>query len=455
MLEIIEAINGILWGPIMLVVLLGTGIYYAFITRFIQIRKFGRAFKQVFGGAFQRQKPDEKGELSSFQALTTSIAAQIGTGNLAGVATAIASGGPGAVFWMWISAFFGMSTIFGEAVLAQKFRSKRDGVVVGGPAYYISDGLGSKWLAGFFAIAIIFALGFMGNMVQSNSIGLAVNNAFNVPQISVGIAIALLVGAIIIGGVQRIGKVTEYLVPIMAFFYLLGGITIVVLNINEVIPAFRSIFVAAFNPQAVGGGILGATIKEAFRYGIARGIFSNEAGLGSTPHAHAIADVKHPAQQGMVAMVAVFIDTGLICTLTALIILVSGADYTSLTGAVLTQQAFANGLSSTFGPSFLAVALFFFAFSTIISWYFFAESNIRFLFGKAGIRPFQILVLIFVVIGTSLKVDLVWAMADMFNGLMILPNLIAVLALSGLVVKVLKDYENNFIDGDNTNRKIS
>ncbi|MGR6837531.1 alanine/glycine:cation symporter family protein [Syntrophomonas erecta] len=445
MLSIAESINDVLWGPIMLFLLLGTGVYYTLRTRFIQVRKFGQAYRQVFGGAFKKEAADEEGELSSFQALTTSIAAQVGTGNLAGVATAIASGGPGAIFWMWVSAFFGMSTIFGEAVLAQKFRTRREGVVVGGPAYYISEGLGQHWLAVFFAIAIILALGFMGNMVQSNSIAVAVNTAFGIPKLAAGFLVAILVAAIIIGGVKRIGQVTQYLIPIMAFFYFLGGIVIIFLNLDQVGPAFRSIFVAAFNPQAIGGGLLGVSVREAFRYGVARGIFSNEAGLGSTPHAHAVADVKHPAQQGLVAMMAVFIDTALICTMTALIILVSGADYTKSTGAVLTQIAFAQGFGAGFGPSFLAIALFFFAFSTILGWYFFAESNVRFLFGKKALRIFQLLVLLFVIFGTTLEVPLVWELADVFNGLMIIPNLIAVLGLSGIAMAVLRDYETGWI----------
>lgn len=443
MLAVIESINSILWGPIMLVLLLGTGVYFTFRMRFLQVRKFKAAFKRVFGGAFKKNEHD-KGGLSSFQALTTSIAAQIGTGNIAGVATAIASGGPGAVFWMWMSAFFGMATIFGEAVLAQKFRTKKDGVVVGGPAYYISEGLGLKWLAVFFSVAIILALGFMGNMVQSNSIAVAMNNAFGVSQLTVGIVVAILTALIIIGGIKRIGKVTEYLVPVMATFYLLGGLIILCMNLTEILPAFRDIFVGAFNPHAVGGGILGAGVKEAFRYGVARGIFSNEAGLGSTPHAHAVADVQHPAQQGLVAMIAVFIDTIVVCTMTALVILVTKADYLSSTGAVLAQKAFATGFGNSIGPAFLAISLFFFAFSTVIGWYFFAEANVRYLFGKKLILPFQILVLGFVIFGTYLKVDLVWAMADLFNGLMIIPNLIAVLALSGLVIKILADYETDF-----------
>jgi len=440
---LIDTLNNILWGPVMLVLLLGTGVYYAIRTRFIQIRKFRRAWKTVFGGAFKKANT-EAGGLSSFQALTTSIAAQIGTGNLAGVATAIAAGGPGAIFWMWVSAFFGMSTIFAEAVLAQKYRGKREGVIVGGPAFYISEGLGSRPLAIFFAIAIILALGFTGNMVQSNSIAVAAQNAFGISRTVIGILVAALVAAIIIGGVKRIGRVTEYLVPIMALFYIVGSLIIILLNLPGIIPALRDIVVGAFNPQAVGGGVLGASIREAFRFGIARGIFSNEAGLGSTPHAHAVAKVAHPAQQGMVAMIAVFIDTIIICTMTALVILATNTDYTASTGAVLTQNAFASTFGSVVGPKFLAVALFFFAFSTVIAWYFFAESNVRFLFGRKMILPFQILVLAFVIVGTNLKVDLVWSLADFFNGLMIIPNLIAVLALSGVVLKVLKDFEEDF-----------
>ncbi|SHH37393.1 amino acid carrier protein, partial [Thermosyntropha lipolytica DSM 11003] len=288
LLVLVGKLNSILWGPIMLVILLGTGIYYTIRTNFIQIRFLKQAFRQVFGNAFKDRDSKKEG-LSSFQSLTTAIAAQVGTGNIVGVATAIAAGGPGAIFWMWVSAFFGMSTIFSEAVLAQKFKTTRDGAVVGGPAYYISQGLGQKWLAVIFAICIVLALGFMGNMVQANSIAVSINNAFGINQLYAGIAVALLVGAVIIGGVKQIGKVTEILVPFMAIIYILGGLIVIILNIEVLLPAFKMIFVGAFSPQSVGGGVLGATIKEAFRYGIARGIFSNEAGLGSTPHAHAIA----------------------------------------------------------------------------------------------------------------------------------------------------------------------
>jgi len=444
MLAVVESINSVLWGPIMLVLLLGTGVYFTFRMNFPQIRKFGAAFKRLFGNAFKKDKNGDKGSLSSFQALTTSIAAQIGTGNVAGVATAIASGGPGAVFWMWMSAFFGMATIFGEAVLAQKFKTNKDGIVVGGPAYYISEGLHMRWLAVIFSICIILALGFMGNMVQSNSMAVAMNNAFGFNKTAVGIVIAILAALIIIGGIKRIGQLTEYLVPFMAAFYIIGGLIILFMNASEILPAFRDIFVGAFNPSAVGGGILGTGVKEAFRYGVARGIFSNEAGLGSTPHAHAVANVQHPAQQGLVAMTAVFIDTIIVCSMTALVILTTKVDYLGSTGAVLAQNAFAAGFGDSVGPAYLAITLFFFSFTTIIGWYFFAEANVRFLFGKRLIRPFQILVLCFVVFGTSLEVPLVWALADLFNGLMIIPNLFALLALSGLVIKILANYEDDF-----------
>lgn len=439
-LALVESLNSILWGPIMLVLLLGTGIYFTIRTKFIQIRFFKQAWRQVLGNAYKDSDSKQEG-LSSFQSLTTAVAAQVGTGNIVGVATAIAAGGPGAVFWMWISGFFGMSTIFSEAVLAQKFKTTRDGAVVGGPAYYISQGLGQKWLAVIFAICIIFALGFMGNMVQANSIAISINNAFGINQTLVGIIVALMVGAVILGGVKQIGKVTEVLVPFMALFYIAGGLVVIIFNIENLLPALKMIVIGAFSPQSIGGGVLGATIREAFRYGIARGIFSNEAGLGSTPHAHAIARVNHPAEQGFVAMVGVFIVTGVICTMTALVILTAEADYTQATGAILSQMAFANAFGAWFGPKFLAVALFFFAYSTLLGWYYFAETNVRFLFGAKPINIFKIIVLCIIAFGSTLEVKLVWALADFFNGLMIIPNLIGVLGLSAIAISIFKEYE--------------
>lgn len=446
-LDYVSSFNEVLWGPFILIPLLvGTGVFYTIRLGFVQKYVF-RAFKQVFGNAFKGGKADSEG-MSSFQALATAVAAQVGTGNLAGVATAIVAGGPGAIFWMWVSAIFGMGTNFAEAVLAQKYKTKVEGQVVGGPAYYISQGIKSKFLAGFFAVAIIFALGFMGNMVQSNSIVSTISHlipgdmdlgGISMKNLLIGVAVAAMVGFIIIGGISRLASFTEKIVPVMALLYIIGGLVVIFLNYDQVIPAFESIFVGAFNPQALGGGLLGVTVARVIRFGVARGLFSNEAGMGSTPHAHAVAKVDHPVDQGMVALVGVTIDTLIICTLTALIILTSGALETGTNGAVLTQTAFDITMGQA-GKVFLAVSLFFFALSTIIGWSFFAESNVRYLFGEKGVKPFKALVVIFVVVGANLEVDLVWQMADTLNGMMVFPNLIAILILSPQVVELVKDY---------------
>ncbi|MBW9144267.1 sodium:alanine symporter family protein [Clostridium sp. CM027] len=440
-LSIIKGINGVLWGYVLIFLLCGTGIYFTMTLKFVQVRKFKDAFKKTFGGAKFGNKAGKDG-MSSFQAMTTSIAAQVGTGNLAGAATAIASGGPGAIFWMWLSAFFGMATIFAEAVLGQKYKQTVDGEVTGGPAYYISKGLGSKKLAAFFSVTIIIALGFIGNMVQSNSISAAISPNTNI-RIIIGVIVAALAGMIFIGGVGRIAAFTEKVVPFMAIFYILGSLGIIIVNFANLGPAFKMIFVGAFNPKAATGGLIGVGVKEAMRYGIARGLFSNEAGMGSTPHAHAVAKVNHPTEQGLVAIVCVFIDTFIILTLTALVILTTGALDGKTTGIALTQKAFSNGMGSLGGP-FVAIALFFFAFSTIVAWYFFGEANVKYLFGKKALTTYRGLVLVFIVLGAALKVDLVWELADTFNGLMVIPNLIALLGLGALVKKTLKNYENDF-----------
>ncbi|SEG01550.1 alanine or glycine:cation symporter, AGCS family [Caloramator fervidus] len=440
MLEFVKGINSILWGYVLIFLLCGTGVYYTFLLKGVQVRRFKDGFKRVFGNITLKGEKAGKEGMSSFQALATAIAAQVGTGNLAGAATAIASGGPGAIFWMWLSAFFGMSTLFSEAVLAQVFKDKVEDEVTGGPAYYIKKGLGSNVLAYFFSISIILALGFMGNMVQSNSIGAAFYNSFGIKPIYVGIILAIIAGFIFIGGIKRIASVTEKVVPIMAVFYIVGGLIVILLNIDSLIPAFKMIFLGAFNPKAATGGIIGATVKEAVRYGVARGLFSNEAGMGSTPHAHAVAKVNHPVEQGVVGIISVFIDTFVILTLTALVILTTGSIETKATGIKLTQEAFIRGMGPL-GGTFVAIALLFFAFSTIIGWYFFGEANVKFLFGKKGLMPYRILVVIFIALGTALEVPLVWELADFFNGLMVIPNLIALLALSKVVKKYLEDYE--------------
>ena len=450
--NIVAVVNDVLWNKylVLLFLLLGSGIFFTFRTGFVQIRKFGEGMRLVFGNISLKGKAAGKEGMSSFQALATAIAAQVGTGNVAGCASALVAGGPGAVFWMWVSAFFGMATIYGEAVLAQKFRQvSEDGTVSGGPLYYIRaafKGALGKFMAGFFAVAIILALGFMGNMVQSNSIGDAFYTAFGTPKIVTGICVAAVSAFIFLGGVKRIASITEKLVPVMAVLYIIGSLIAIVMNAGNILPAFRSIFVGAFSPQAVMGGVVGVTIKEAVRFGVARGLFSNEAGMGSTPHAHAMANVAKPQDQGAVAMIGVFIDTFIVLTMTAMVILTSGmlgttgADGQMLTATGLAQAAFNHSFGS-FGNAFVAICLLFFAFSTIVGWYFFGEANIKALFGgsKKATAIYGVIALAFIVVGSVQKVALVWDMSDMFNGLMVIPNLLAVLVLSGMVAKFAKD----------------
>lgn len=449
MLEgIVNSVNSILWDYILIFGLVGIGFYCSIRLGFPQITRFNVAIKHVFGGVFKKEESKE-GSMSSFQALATSIAAQIGTGNIAGVATAIVLGGPGAIFWMWISAFFGMSTIFVEATLAQKYRERsEDGQLVGGPAYYIKNGIGSKALASFFSIAIIIALGFIGNMVQSNSIASAVSTAFNIPQIIVGVIIAIFAGLIFIGGMKRIASFAELVVPIMAAIYIFGAISLIIMFRENFIPVMQSIFAGAFNTSAVVGGAAGTGIKQAIRFGVARGLFSNEAGMGSTPNSHAVADVNHPAEQGLSAIVAVFIDTVLVCTATAVVILATGADKSGAVGVGITQEAFRIAFGPL-GEKFLAICLTFFAFTTVIGWYYFGENNVRFLFkNKSSIKIYQLAILGFIVLGSYQQVDLVWSLADMFNGIMVIPNLIAIFMLFKESKTILSDYEDQVARGE-------
>ena len=445
--DLVLTIQHYLSDYVLIIALLGGGIWFTFKLGFIQVRGFGEGMRRTFGGLFSKKGNADKDGMSSFQALATAIAAQVGTGNIAGAATALAIGGPGAIFWMWIAAFLGMATIFGEAVLAQKYKQVgSDGEITGGPVYYIRaafKGTFGKVLAGIFAVLIILALGFMGNAVQSNSIAAAFHTAFGVPQAAVGVVVALIALFVFVGGMQRIAKVTETIVPIMAAFYILGALIVIIYNYKNIPYAFQAIVVGAFNPSAVSGGAVGATLKLALTKGVARGLFSNEAGMGSTPHAHAVAKVDHPVEQGFVAMIGVFIDTFIVLNLTAFVIITTKSIPSGKTGAELSQYAFST-LYGQGGDIFIAICMFFFAFSTIIGWYFFGQANIKYLFGPKAVKVYSVLVAVCVVLGSLAQVDLVWNMADCFNSMMVIPNFIGLIVLSGTIKKLHDDYYQNF-----------
>ena len=456
---IVCKINEYLSNYILVFLLVGVGLWYSIKTRFVQVRCFGEGMRKVFGNLKLKGDRHDSG-MSSFQALATAIAAQVGTGNIVGASGAILTGGPGAIFWMWVIAFFGMATIYAEATLAQKTRIvDPDGTVRGGPVYYITTafkgGFG-KFLAGFFAVAIVLALGFMGCMVQSNSIGSTMNAAFGIPTWVSGVILVIICAIIFLGGVQRLASVTEKIVPIMAAIFLLGGLAVLVARITYIPATFAMIFKYAFQPQAIIGGGFGYAIKTAISQGAKRGLFSNEAGMGSTPHAHAQANVAHPHDQGVVAMIGVFIDTFVVLTLNALVIISTlytadgpladcgaAAASTTLTKANLAQTAFGTVFGEKFGAMFVAVCLFFFAFSTVLSWNLFGKINANYLFGKKNPRRctvvYSIIALVFVFIGTLASNDLVWELTDMFNNLMVIPNAIALFALTGMVVAMCKE----------------
>lgn len=450
LLSMVDSVNDVLWNVVLILLLCGTGIYYTIRLKFIQVRKFTEGFKLVFGSISLKGKKGSQGEMTTFQSVATAIAAQVGTGNLTGAATALIGGGPGAIFWMWLSAFFGMATIYAEAALAQEYRTKKDGEITGGPIYYIQaafQGTFGKALAAVFAVFIILALGFMGNMVQSNSIGSAFSEVFtsrniNIPPVTIGIALALVAAFIFIGGTTRLASVVEKIVPIMAGIYIVGSLIVILSNITMVPEAFRQIIVGAFQPSAVLGGAAGVTVKHAIRFGVARGLFSNEAGMGSTPHAHARATAENPHKQGLAAMISVFIDTFIILNLTVFSVLTTGALGSGKEGTALTQYAFSTVFGG-FGDIFVACCLLFFAFSTILGWHFFGAINVKYLFGQKGMKVYSLLVVLFIVIGSSLKVNLVWSLADFFNGLMVIPNALALLALGGIVMKICKTYGSN------------
>lgn len=450
-LSFVQTLNSYLSDYILMILLIGTGIFFTVRTRFVQVRCFSEGMKKVFGNiSFKGKK--QKGGLSSFQALTAAVAAQVGTGNLVGACGAILVGGPGAIFWMWVIAFFGMATIYAEAVLAQKTRViNHDGTISGGPVYYIKTafkGKLGKFLAGFFAVACILALGFMGSMVQSNSISSACSSAFGIPTWVVGIIIAVVAAFIFIGGVQRLGAVTEKMVPVMAVLYIVGSLVVICVRFKYIPETFAMIFKYAFMPDAIIGGSIGFALKQAVSQGAKRGLFSNEAGMGSTPHAHAMANVEKPHDQGVVAMIGVFIDTFVVLTLTALVVIstlyagggiLADGVQEGVDKSNMVQLAFSSVFGDVAGSGFVAVCLLFFAFSTIISWNLFGRINMEYLFGKRSNLIYSILAIIFVFLGSVLSNDLVWELTDTFNQLMVIPNVIAIVALSGLVAKEAKN----------------
>ena len=446
LLNVVKTINMYLSDYILIILLVGTGIFFTLRTRFVQVRCFGEGVRKVFGD-FNLRGGKQQGGLSSFQALTTAIAAQVGTGNIIGACGAILTGGPGAIFWMWIIAFFSMATIYAEATLAQQTRIvKEDGTVLGGPVYYIKKAFPNafgKFLAGFFAVATILALGFMGCMVQSNSIGETCNTAFGIPTWVIGLIVAAVAAIVFLGGVQRIAAVTEKLVPFMAILYIIGGLILLICRAPYIPETFGMIFKYAFQPDAIIGGGIGYALKTAISQGAKRGLFSNEAGMGSTPHAHAMANVKDPHDQGIVAMIGVFLDTFVVLNITALVVISTlyAGDGVLAAGAAdgvsksnMAQLAFGGVFGTGLGNAFVAICLLFFAFSTILSWNFFGKVNMEYLFGKKGVVVYSVIAIVFIFLGSILSNDLVWELTDMFNQLMVLPNSIALFALSGMII---------------------
>lgn len=446
--DLVSKLADFAWGPIMIVLLVGTGVVLSLGTKFVQFRKLGLAFKLIFS-----KNTGNDGDITPFQALMTSLAATIGTGNIAGVASAIAAGGPGAVFWMWITAAFGGATKFGEALLAIKYRTTNEnGEKSGGPMYYIEYGMKEKfggnwkWLGVLFALFGMVASFGIGNMVQANSVAEAVKISMNIPAVVTGIVIALATALVIVGGIKNIGRVADKIVPTMAIIYVIGALIVIFSNVSAIPEAFKMIFSGAFSAKAVGGGLLGTVI----RYGVARGVFSNEAGLGSAPIAHAASTNNDPVVQGIIGSLGSFLDTIVVCTMTALVILTSGlvkigsegllSVKDGLKGAALTTEAFNTSMPG-FGGLIVSIGLIFFAFSTILGWYYYGSKCLEYLAGVKAVKFYKIVFILLVFVGSIQSIDLVWNLSDAFNGLMAIPNLIALLSLSPLIFMMTRDYD--------------
>ena len=441
MYDILNYVSGFIWGPFTLILILGTGIFLSLGLKGFTLTYIAVAFKQLFS----KEEDSSSGEISSFQSLTTALSATVGTGNIAGVATAIFVGGPGAIFWMWVSAVFGMATKFAEAFLAIKYREKNElGETIGGPMYYIKNGLTSKFIvfAYLFATAgMIAALG-IGNGVQVNSVSQVINNEFGFSTFSIGIVIAILVALVILGGIKSIGNITSKLVPVMSLVYILGGLLIIILNANQVGYVFNLIVTSAFTTTAATGGFAGATVWMALRYGVARGVFSNEAGLGSSPIAHAAAKTNNPVKQGMISMLEPLIDTLIVCTITAFVILMSNQWVGEINGAVLTVASFENLLAN--GKYIVIFGLILFSFSTIIGWSYYGEKCVEFLFGSGVIIYYRILWIVIIPMAASIELNLMWLIADIMNGLMSIPNLIALILLAPVIFRQTSESIGSF-----------
>ncbi len=445
-MELLNTISSFVWGPVTIVLLVGTGIFLTLRLKLIQLLRFRYAWTLISG---KFDDPEDEGDISHFQALATALSATIGTGNIAGVATAIAAGGPGAIFWMWVTAFVGMATKFTSCTLSSKYRRiNPDGSVSGGPMYYLAEGLGQKWLGWLFALFAVIASFGIGNMVQANSVAEPLAE-LGIPKWITGIVLGILVGLVILGGIRRIANVASRIVPFMSIIYVLGSLTILVMHFDLIPATFALIVKHAFTPTSAAGGFLGATVMETMRFGVARGLFSNEAGLGSAPIAHAAAKTKYPPREGLVAMLGPFIDTIVICSMTALVILISGLwTHTDpetgkqLTGAVLSASAFQQALPGI-GRYIVSFGLVFFAFSTIISWSYYGDRSTEFIFGAKSVIVYRTLYTLAIPLGATLALPVVWTVSDIFNGLMAFPNLIGLLFLSGLVAKETKAYFNS------------
>ncbi|MBW7470872.1 sodium:alanine symporter family protein [Marinobacter sp. M216] len=440
--SVLGDINAIVWGWPMLILILGVGFFMSLGLKLMPILRIGTGFKLLAGGVKVGKDEEQTGEVSPFQALMTAMAATVGTGNIAGVATAVFLGGPGALFWMWVTALVGMATKYSEAVLAVRFREvDEEGNHVGGPMYYLKNGLGRRWAWLGSAFAIFGAVaGFgIGNTVQSNSVAQVMETNFGVPELVTGLVVMVLVGAVLMGGIRRIGSVAGKLVPVMAVAYILAGLVVLAINADQIGPAMALILESAFSGHAAQGGFAGAAVWAAIRFGVARGVFSNEAGLGSAPIAHAAAKTRDPVRQGLIAMLGTLLDTLVVCSVTGLVIVTSGIWDSGESGAALTSAAFGLALPGV-GNYLVAIALALFAFSTILGWSFYGEKCVEFLFGTRAIKPFRVLWILAVPLGAVLSLDFVWLVADTLNALMALPNLIAIVALSPVVFRLTRDY---------------